>query len=97
MDKGLVTGEMIESKIFMIIGHKVMLDKKLAELYEIETKVLIQAVKRNIERFPEDFMFKLNEKEFENLRSQFVTSNRGGTRYLPYAFTRSSNAFFCYK
>ena len=71
----LIPEQVIEPKIFMIRGHKVMLDRDLAELYEVETKVLIQAVNRNIERFPEDFMFQLIEDEFDNLRSQFVTSS----------------------
>lgn len=85
-----ITETLIESKIYLIRGCKVMLDIDLAEMYGVLTKVLKQAVRRNIERFPEDFMFELDEKEFEHLRSQFVTSNkpgRGGTRYLPYAFT----------
>jgi len=64
-----------------------MLDKDLAELYGVSTKVLIQAVKRNLQRFPDDFMFQLTKREFSHLRSQFVTSNRGGRRYLPYVFT----------
>ena len=64
----------IESKMFLIRGNKVMLSHHLAELYEVETKVLNQAVKRNIERFPGDFMFQLNSEEFANLKSQFVTS-----------------------
>ena len=63
-----------------------MLDKDLAELYHVETKVLNQAVKRNIKRFPTDFMFQLNQGEFEILKSQIVTSNWGGVRKLPYAF-----------
>ena len=81
---------LIESKIYLVRGQKVMLDIDLAEMYGVFTKVLKQAVKRNIERFPEDFMFELNVNEFESLRSHFVTSNktgRGGTRYLPFAFT----------
>lgn len=82
----------IESRIFQIRGKKVMLDKDLAFLYSVETKVLIQAVKRNIRRFPEDFMFQLTKEEFNSLRSQFVTSKRGGTRYLPYAFTEQGVA-----
>ncbi|WP_134088543.1 ORF6N domain-containing protein [Olivibacter sp. XZL3] len=71
-----------------------MLDRDLAELYGVETKVLKQAVKRNIDRFPEDFMFELEKKEFEVLRSQIVTSKdgRGGTRYLPMAFTEQGVA-----
>lgn len=67
-----------------------MLDKDLAELYEVETRVLVQAVKRNIKRFPTEFMFQLTQAEFQSLRSQFVISNssgRGGRRYPPYAFT----------
>jgi ORF6N domain len=78
--------ETIKSKIHEIRGQKVMLDYDLAMLYETETKVLKQAVRRNMERFPEDFMFELTEEEFENLRSQIVTSNRGGLRYSPFAF-----------
>lgn len=79
----------IQNKIFEIKGQRVMLDFHLAELYQIETKVLNQAVKRNIERFPVDFMFQLDEKEFQNLRSQIVTSSLswGGIRRPPYAFT----------
>jgi hypothetical protein len=65
----------IKSKIYTIRGYKVMLDFDLAELYEVETRVLKQAVRRNIERFPKDFMFELSKQEFENWRSQFVTSN----------------------
>jgi hypothetical protein len=82
----------IQQKIFEIRGQRVMLDFDLAELYEVETKVFNQAVKRNIERFPEDFMFQLTKGEFEILRSQFVTSRWGGTRYLPYAFTEQGVA-----
>lgn len=85
-----ITETFIESKIYLIRGHKVMLDIDLAEMYGVLTKALKQAVRRNIERFPEDFAFELDEKEFESLRSQIVTSNkigRGGTRYLPFAFT----------
>jgi len=78
---------MIQSKIHEIRGYRVMLDFDLAEIYEIPTKVLKQAVKRNIRRFPSDFMFELTSKEFTNLRSQFVTSSWGGVRYLPFAFT----------
>ena len=92
MESKLIPEEVIERKIFMIRGHKVMLDKDLAGLYGVETKVLIQAVKRNVERFPEDFMFQLSEGEFDNLRSQFVTSSWGGTRYLPYVFTEQGVA-----
>ena len=81
--------EIIMSKIYEIRGQKVMLDRDLAELYQVETKVLKQAVRRNITRFPVKYMFELTEKEHESLRSQIVTSKtgRGGTRYLPMVFT----------
>lgn len=81
--------EEIEDKIFVIRGQRVMLDSDLAEVYEVATKVLNQSVKRNVHRFPQDFMFQLSDSEADNLRSQFVTSNskRGGRRYLPYVFT----------
>lgn len=84
----------IRSKIHVIRGQQVMLDRDLAELYLVETKVLNQAVKRNIERFPENFMFQLNETEFEKWRSQFVTSNsdKMGLRRPPYAFTEQGVA-----
>jgi hypothetical protein len=77
----------IEARILLLGGERVMLDADLAELYGVATKVLIQAVKRNAERFPEDFMFQLTRDEFANLRSQSVTSSWGGRRYPPYAFT----------
>lgn len=84
--------EIIQRKIFEIRNQKIMLDFDLAELYEIETRVLNQAVKRNKSRFPLDFMFQLNEEEFENLKSQIVTSSWGGTRKLPFAFTEQGVA-----
>ncbi|MDP2162435.1 MAG: ORF6N domain-containing protein [Flavobacterium sp.] len=84
--------EIIQQQIIELRGQKVMLDFHLANLYEIETKVLKQAVKRNINRFPNDFMFELTKEEFENLRSQFVTSKRGGIRYMPFAFTEQGVA-----
>ena len=84
--------EIINNKIHVIRNQKVMLDFDLALLYQIETKVLKQAVKRNIERFPEDFMFELTKEEFDNLRSQIVTSSYGGTRYMPFAFTEQGVA-----
>jgi hypothetical protein len=96
-----VTPERVERLILMIRGHKVMLDADLADLYGVETKALNQAVKRNIERFPVDFMFQLSVEELEglrsrsgrlSLRSQIVTSKRGGRRYLPYAFTEQGVA-----
>ena len=83
----IIPQEIIQSKIFLMRGNKVMLDKDLAELYGVETKALKQTVKRNIERFPDDFMYVLNKQEVIYLRSQFVTSSWGGSRYLPYAFT----------
>lgn len=79
--------EVVMNKIYFIRGQKVMLDSDLAELYQVETKHLKRQVKRNIERFPDDFMFELTEKEFENLRSQNGTTSWGGTRYLPIVFT----------
>lgn len=82
--------QIIENKIFSIRGQQVMLDRDLAELYQVETKVLNQAVKRNLDIFPEDFMFQLTAEEWESLRSHFVTlkSKRGQHRkYLPYVFT----------
>jgi hypothetical protein len=82
----------IQSKIFELRGYKVMLDSDLAELYETETKRLKEAVRRNVDRFPPDFMFELNKNEFESLRTQFASSNRGGTRYLPFAFTEQGVA-----
>ena len=90
--KDLVISQRIENKIYFIRGQKVMIDHDLAALYGVETKVLIQAVKRNLERFPEDFMFLLTEKEFKILRSQFVTSSWGGRRYIPYVFTEQGVA-----
>ena len=77
----------IQQKIFELRGERIMLDVDLALLYEVETRVLNQAVKRNITRFPEDFMFQLTKEELQILMSQFVTSRWGGIRKLPYAFT----------
>ena len=90
--KALVPVEVISSKIYLMRGLKVMLDRDLAELYGVETKVLKQAVRRNIDRFPADFIFELTGDEFNNLRSQFVTSSWGGARYLPMAFTEQGVA-----
>jgi ORF6N domain len=88
-----VTPEQIEGQIFLIRGQKVMLSTHLAELYEVEPRVLVQAVKRNIERFPVDFMFQLTDREFGNLKSQIVTSSWGGPRRAaPYAFTEQGVA-----
>ena len=88
----LVPVEIIKNKIYFIRRQKVMIDTELAGLYGVDTKVLNQAVKRNFKRFPCDFMFKLTRKETKNLRSHFVTSNRGGRRYLPHAFTEQGIA-----
>src|ERR1700694_4050222 len=79
--------ELIERRIYLIRGQKVMLDNDLAELYQVPTKVLNQAIKRNLARFPDDFMFQLTPEEAESLRSQFVTASRRNVRYQPYAFT----------
>ena len=81
--------QIIQNKIFDVRGYRVMLDFDLAELYNVKTKVLKQAVKRNIQRFPSDFMFQLTDQEVTALRCQFGTSNegRGGRRYRPYVFT----------
>ncbi len=84
--------ENLINKIHIIRGEKVFLDFDLALLYGIDTKVLKQAVKRNIRRFPEDFMFLLSKEEFSFLRSQIVTSKTGGTRYPPFAFTEQGVA-----
>jgi len=83
----IIPMEIINQKIFLIRREKVMFDMDLAKLYGVETKHLIQAVKRNISRFPPDFMFQLSDEEFANLRSQNVTSSWGGRRYPPYVFT----------
>lgn len=99
--KDLIVTEVVENKIYLIRGYKVMLSSHLANLYGVETRVLIQAVKRNLERFPEDFMFQLTPEEAQSLKSQFVISKtklqraplgRGGTRYLAYAFTEQGVA-----
>ena len=86
----------IQSKIYEIRGQRVMLDFDRAALYQVETRVLKQAVRRNIERFPSDFMFELTADEFnslkDSLRSQFVISNKGGIRYMPFAFTEQGVA-----
>ena len=87
-----ISENLVANKIYLIRDKRVMLDKDLAELYEVETRVLNQAVSRNMERFPEAFMFQLNQQEFEILKSQFVTSSWGGTRKLPFAFTEQGVA-----
>jgi hypothetical protein len=93
-EKDLIPQEVIESKILLLRGKKVMLDRDLAVLYGVETKALKQAVKRNLNRFPDDFMFKLTHEEFKNWRSEFVTSraDKMGLRYPPYAFTENGVA-----
>ncbi len=91
--KKVVPQDIIESRIFQIRGKKVMLDRDLAILYEVETRILIQAVKRNAKRFPDDFMFRLTTEETAIWRSQIVISkNWGRRRYLPYAFTQEGVA-----
>jgi hypothetical protein len=86
--------EDIHQRILIVRGFRVMLDADLAKLYDIPTKAFNQAIQRNMDRFPEDFMFQLTEAEFAGLRSQFVTSKkgRGGRRYLPYVFTEQGVA-----
>jgi len=90
----LIPSEIIEQKIYLIRGHKVMLDSDLAGLYDVETKMINRAVKRNEDRFPIDFMFQLTSEEEKSLRSHFGTSKKGkgGRRYLPYVFTQEGVA-----
>ena len=84
--------EVVVSRILLLRNQKMLLDADLAELYGVPTKVLLQAVKRNLERFPDDFMFQLTDQEFSHLRSQSVTSSWGGRRHAPYAFTEQGVA-----
>jgi hypothetical protein len=92
-EKSLIPAARIERSILLIRGERVILDADLAMLYDVATKVLLQAVKRQIERFPLDFMFQLTKEEFDLLRSQSVTSSQwGGRRYPPYAFTEQGVA-----
>jgi len=86
------TLEIIHNKIHVIRNQKVMLDFDLAQLYEIETKRLKEAVRRNIDRFPEDFMFELSKEAYENLRSQIASLSYESTRYMPFAFTEQGVA-----
>lgn len=89
----LILTERIERSILLLRGQKVMLDSDLAELYGVETKNLVRAVKRNLKRFPSDFMFQLTKEELDNLRFHFGTSSQwGGRRYTPYAFTEQGVA-----
>ena len=90
--KLIASVEQIESRMFLVRGQKVMLSTHLAELYEVEPRILVRAVKRNFERFPEDFMFQLNPEEFANLKSQIGISSWGGVRTAPYAFTEQGVA-----
>ena len=90
--KNLINQNQIESKIILIRGHKVMLDRDLAKLYGVQTGQLTRQVRRNSERFPDDFMFQLTRDEFDNLKCQFGISSWGGTRKLPYAFTQEGVA-----
>ena len=92
-NQSLIPRERIERSILLIRGQKVMLDEDLATLYEVGTKMLVRAVKRNRDRFPADFAFQLSDEEFEHLRSQIGTSSSwGGRRYAPYAFTEQGVA-----
>ena len=94
-NNNLISSERVENVIFTIRGYKILMDTHLAELYGVETRVLIQAVKRNEDRFPTDFMFQLTQNEFDSLRSQIVISKgKGGRRYLPYVFTEQGVAMF---
>jgi len=91
--KDLIPVGLIESRIFLLRGQKVMLSAHWAELYQVEPRALVQAVKRNTERFPSDFMFRLSAQEFANLKSQLVISSWGGIRRAaPYAFTEQGVA-----
>ncbi len=93
MKQALIPIERIEQQIFFLRSEKVMLSTDLAELYQVEPRVLVQAVKRNLDRFPEDFMFQLSEEEFADLKSQIVISSWGGARRArPYAFTEQGVA-----
>jgi hypothetical protein len=89
----IIADEIISNQIYFIRGQKIMLDKDLAKLYDVETKRLKEAVRRNIDRFPEDFMFELNREEYDSLRTQFAALKRGEhSKYLPLAFTEQGVA-----
>lgn len=90
--KIIIPPEIIEKKVLLIRNYKVMLDRDLAELYGVETRQLTRQVRRNVDRFPFDFMFQLTKKEFVNLKCHFGTSSWGGTRKLPYVFTENGVA-----
>jgi regulator of replication initiation timing len=87
MENQFIPDEIIMNKVYYIRGQKVMIDSDLAELYRVETRRLNEQVARNMDRFPDDFMFRLNENEFESLMSHIATSKRGGRRKLPYVFS----------
>lgn len=91
-NKIVIIEEIIQNKIYLIRGQKVMLSSDLSDLYQVEIRILNQAVKRNIDRFPEDFMFQLDNEEENNLKSQFVISSYGGKRHNMYAFTEQGVA-----
>ncbi|MFI5185754.1 MAG: ORF6N domain-containing protein [Chitinophagales bacterium] len=88
----MITDDLVINKIHFIRGQKIMLDRELAGLYGVETRTLNQAVRRNLNRFPPDFMFQIKNKELKNLKSQIVTSSWGGLRKLPFAFTEQGVA-----
>lgn len=90
--KEIIPVQIIENKIYIIRGLKVMIDSDLASLYDVDTKVLNQAVKRNLDRFPDDFMFQVSDDEWKNLRSQIVTLNEVTRKYKPYVFTEQGVA-----
>ncbi len=92
MPKKIIPIENIANKILIIRKQRVILDRDLADLYDVETKTLKRNVRRHIDRFPKDFMFELSQEEFDNLRYQFDTSSWGGTRYLPMVFTEQGVA-----
>ncbi len=95
--KAVLPTEQIARSILMIRGERVMLDADLAKLYRVETKILLQAIKRNMARFPADFMFQLTKQEHTDLRSQIVTSSWGGRRYPPYVFTKQRRVRCAYQ
>lgn len=94
-ENAIIAPETIERAILLIRGEKVLLDRDLANLYDVSTSVLNKAVTRNIDRFPSDFMFQLTKEEFSDLKFHFGTSNWGGTRKLPRAFTEQGVVMLC--
>ena len=97
MSTALIPTETIETRILFIRSKKVMLDKNLAELYNVKTKILLQAVKRNKDRFPQDFMFQLNQKEYEMLRSQIVITSKNSSFLLLFHMLLLSKELLCYQ